>query len=251
MANQAPSEEPCRLLAWDTEHWGYPVASFPGRYLDEATVARALAWCRQRCVQCLFFAADGACARTLDLAWRERFRLVDVRLDLELKLADRLPECSADVGIRPAQTDDLPALEQLARESHRDTRFFKDPGFNQASAAELYARWIRRDFRENRIFVAFLPIAPGSPVGYLTVGDSSPGNARIGLVAVEPRVRRGGVAKALVQHVLRELGDQGAGTVRVATQAFNLAAVRLYEDAGFRLAETRLWFHRWFGQTKN
>lgn len=202
-------------------------------------------------MRCLFFAADGDCTHTLDLAWRERFRLVDVRLDLELKLADRLPECSADVGIRPAQTDDLPALEHLARESHRDTRFFKDPGFNQASAAELYARWIRRDFRENRIFVAFLPIAPGSPVGYLTVGDSSPGNARIGLVAVEPRVRRGGVATALVRHVLRDLAGQGVGSVRVATQASNLAAVRLYEDAGFRLAETRLWFHRWFGQRKN
>jgi len=202
-------------------------------------------------VRCLFFAAGGDCARTLDLAWQERFRLVDVRVDLELKLADRLPGCSADGGIRLAQTEDLPVLEQLARESHRDTRFFKDPGFHQAGAAELYARWIQRDFRENRIFVAFRPATPGSPVGYLTVEDSSPGNARIGLVAVEPRVRRGGVAKALVRHALRDLAGRGVEFVRVATQASNLPAVRLYEDAGFRLAETRLWFHRWFGQIKN
>jgi hypothetical protein len=34
--------------------------------------------------------------------------------------------------------------------------------------------------------------------------------------------------------------------VNVATQARNLAGVRLYEVAGFRLHAVSFWYHRWF-----
>jgi GNAT superfamily N-acetyltransferase len=40
----------------------------------------------------------------------------------------------------------------------------------------------------------------------------------------------------------------GAGVSRmaVATQATNVSALRLYEQAGFRATTALVWFHKWF-----
>ena len=32
----------------------------------------------------------------------------------------------------------------------------------------------------------------------------------------------------------------------VVTQATNTSALRLYEKAGFRISDTKIWFHKWF-----
>ena len=38
----------------------------------------------------------------------------------------------------------------------------------------------------------------------------------------------------------------GAKKIRVATQGTNVAALKLYEKAGFRVCDVKIWFHRWF-----
>jgi ribosomal protein S18 acetylase RimI-like enzyme len=41
-------------------------------------------------------------------------------------------------------------------------------------------------------------------------------------------------------------GEQGAKKIRVATQGANVAALKLYEKAGFRVCDVKIWFHKWF-----
>jgi ribosomal protein S18 acetylase RimI-like enzyme len=42
------------------------------------------------------------------------------------------------------------------------------------------------------------------------------------------------------------LARAGIGRLAAATQATNVPALRLYEQAGFRVATTLVWFHKWF-----
>lgn len=235
----------CELLAWDTQFWGFPVAKLRGDTLTMDESGRVLAWCRARDVRCLFFAADGSCGKTLDAVTRAGFSFADVRLELARPRSPATPPQAAiactEVGPRW-----IHHIEDMARAAHEDTRFLKDPRFDGVRAAELYARWIARDIREHSVIVAHERARDSPPLGYISCQLDGPVDGRIGLVGVNAAARGRGVGRALVNAALQFFSDHSIGQVRVATQGTNVAAVRLYESAGFRICESRIWFHRWF-----
>jgi dTDP-4-amino-4,6-dideoxy-D-galactose acyltransferase len=235
----------CTLLAWDSQHWGFPVARINANILTENTARETTRWCGEHKVKCLYFAADATCSETLEQVWRNSFRFVDVRIDLERKvsgmslLADQITSC------RKARPEDLVFMEELARTAHEDARFFKDWMFDRTKAAEMYAMWIRRDMREHEVFVA--PADESSDVlGYSSASTVNSQEGRIGLLAVSPAARGRGIGRQLVLYALERLESYGIRNVRVATQGTNVAALRLYEECGFRVADVKVWFHRWF-----
>jgi dTDP-4-amino-4,6-dideoxy-D-galactose acyltransferase len=245
-ASVTAMSEACSLLSWDSNHWGFATARINVDRLTADLAEHAIRWCEGRQVKCLYFAADGACAETLENAHSHGFKFVDVRVDMEWTLAGEFPENAVGSVCRVAVPDDLAAIEKLARTAHQDTRFFKDRAFDARRAADLYALWIARDYREGPVFVAVSPVQPDHVLGYLSVGNTDRDEGRIGLVAVTPEARGRGVGRQLVQHALAWLQLRGVKRVRVATQGTNVSALRLYESCGFRAAEVKFWFHRWF-----
>lgn len=236
----------CTLLAWDSEYWGFPVARINGSKLSEGTVKEVIRWCGKHKIRCLYFAADGTCAGTLQAARNHGFRFVDVRVDMQVGASYVAPATRTDGECREARREDLSAMARLARTAHEDTRFFKDTNFDRQKAAEIYALWIARDFREHKVFAATAADTPGSVLGYATANMAENETGRIGLVAVSPAARGRGLGHLLVKNAVAWCQSCGAKGVRVATQGTNVAALRLYEGYGFRVAEVKVWFHRWF-----
>jgi dTDP-4-amino-4,6-dideoxy-D-galactose acyltransferase len=236
----------CTLLTWDSDHWGFPVARLNGHQLTGDTAREALLWCEEHKVKCLYFAAEGTCAGTLHAAWANGFRCVDVRVDMQKTFPAGEAVAPHSGKLREARPDDLPALEQLARTAHEDTRFFKDANFDRTQAADLYALWVARDFREHKVFVAVSADDPQGLSGYVSASEGGNKEGRIGLVAVNPEARGRGLGRLLVGHAVSWCRSRGADSVKVATQATNVAAMRLYEQGGFRVADVKVWFHRWF-----
>ena len=245
MSDTDPAGDRCELLPWDTEFWGFPVARLCGAELTTQEADRALKWCHDRDVRCLSFAADGSSAHTLDAATRAGFSFVDVRLELTREPLP-VPLPTAAIACTRADLRWIHHLEEMAREAHEDTRFLKDPRFDRVRAAELYGRWITRDIREHTVLMAHEWAMESAPLGYISCQIEGPLEGHIGLVGVTAAARGRGVGRALVDAALRSFSDHSVGLVRVATQGTNVSAVRLYESAGFRLHETRIWFHRWF-----
>jgi dTDP-4-amino-4,6-dideoxy-D-galactose acyltransferase len=236
-------QTPAALLPWDTEFFGFRIGRVNSARLDAAALRATLEWSAREKVRCLYLSADPGCADTLALAHEGGFRFVDLRVDFQAELAAVEP--AAGPGFRAATAQDLPALTELARVAHTDTRFFKDAGFPAARVADLYAEWIQRDFRENQVFA--IAGAKGAPAGYVTCAvDAAAHAGRIGLIAVAAGEQGRGLGRILVQGARHWLRERGCREVRVATQASNLAAQRLYQGQGFRTAETRATFHRWF-----
>jgi ribosomal protein S18 acetylase RimI-like enzyme len=85
----------------------------------------------------------------------------------------------------------------------------------------------------------------GAAAGYITLDYTSPSDSRIGLFAVGPAARGRGVGQQLVRCGLEWLHSQGAQHCRVVTQGRNRGALRLYQKAGFRLEDLKLWYHLW------
>lgn len=233
------------MLAWDTEHWGFPVARLDGGHLSPDSLPDILEWCAWNQVRCLYFAAEPASPETLQGVFVGGFRFVDVRVDLELRLIEATIPTNG-TRLRPASGSDMVALKQLARTAHMDSRFFKDPEFDRERAEQLYMRWLDRDHEEHVVLCVTAPNIPKEPWGYVTCQLESAGVGRIGLIAVADAHRGKGLGRALVEGAIAWFKERNVSVLHVATQAANVPAMRLYEAAGFRTEQVKVWFHRWF-----
>ncbi len=245
MNRPSPVSAPCSFLPWDTGFFGFRVGRVHARALTESSLPDILAWSAAEQIRCLYFLADPSSPETIRLAFTSGFQFVDIRLDLGCRLDPANPVTSAPGYIRTSRPDDLAPLQEIARVSHCDTRFFKDRGFPADKAAALYAEWIRRDLQAHTVFVVDFGDGQG-PAGYVSCQvEPETRSGRIGLLAVAERFAGHGAGGALVRAALAWFGTQGCAEIRVATQASNVPAQRLYQAAGFRTVESAAWFHRW------
>jgi len=243
MNSAAAESEPGTFLPWDTDFFGFRIGRANATQLNPQSLAALLAWTETLHLRCLYFSADGQSGETLELASRSGFQFVDVRVDLTLPMKTAAAPAARDENIRTARPGDMAGLQTIARRSHLDTRFFKDRGFPIARAEALYAEWIRRDMEKHHVLVAE---DRGEAAGYITcLTDPATGHGRIGLIAVAGPAQGKGLGRALLLAGLDWFRTMQCELVRVATQAANLPAQRLYQAAGFRSTESSVWFHRW------
>jgi len=237
---------PARVLPWDSEFFGRRVARASSSRLTTAELSRLLAWCRSEAVEWLYFLADADDAVTTALAEEARFRLVDVRLELDLTLARRKPVVEAPAfPIRPATASDLAALKPIAAAGHTDSRFFFDPRVPRDRAHALYEAWIEQSVLGRFADVTLVAEHDGVASGYITGRMEPEATASIGLIGVGPGARGHGVGTALVEALLSWAGSRGAERVTVVTQGRNVAAQRLYQRCGFLTRSIHLWYHHW------
>jgi len=99
----------------------------------------------------------------------------------------------------------------------------------QQSSPEA-AQWPVGDYSNFRVLLAFVP-APGGPIpaGFCAWRQSAPDEAELLNLAVEPALRRQGVASAL----LEALALAATGTVFLEVAEPNGAAIALYEHHGW------------------
>jgi dTDP-4-amino-4,6-dideoxy-D-galactose acyltransferase len=227
-----------KRLAWDSEILGMSVGRWEGsqlsdgerRLLEEAAESAGL--------DCVYLALDGQDPESWILGDRPGYLLVDVRLDFSL-----CPSATAESrGVRIAEAADVKPLAALAVASFRYSRFYFDPEIPRRRADDLYRAWVENSITGGYAEVTLVRGEVGSPEGFITCHlDGETG--RIGLVGVSTEARGRGVGGRLVRDALAWFAARGATEVRVATQARNTGAQRLYQRAGFLVAESTVLFH--------
>ena len=143
-------------------------------------------------------------------------------------------DSGAPITIRPASTEDGPALqeiERLAGEQFRDVGLPDVADDEPSSTAELadYATagrsWVAVD-------------AAGSPIGYVLV-DAVDGNAHIEQVSVRPDHQGAGVGRALIDRVCTWAVEAGMAAVTLTTFEHVPWNAPLYRHLGFRVLAER------------
>jgi len=233
----------CRYLEWDSDFFGCRIASLQPTRLDAASARIALDWCATREIECLYFLSELE-PQSVAAAEAHGFRLVDVRMTLETRLAS--PGSAAPAAVRVVQPNDVPALRAIARASHRDTRFYSDTRFDRSRCDALYETWIERSCHGYADEVLIVDV-DGRAAGYISCHASASGEGQIGLVGVDAAVRGRGIGRALLDAALSWFGGRQIAHVTVVTQGRNYAAQRLYQRSGFVTGSVQLWYHRWFG----
>jgi dTDP-4-amino-4,6-dideoxy-D-galactose acyltransferase len=207
-------------------------------------------WTRSEQIEVLYFLTRADCISSIQAAQEFGFRLTDIRMTLGITQSCRTLTSSCtqpdQLLIRPAVSGDLPALEAIARRSHRDSRFFADPRFPRSKAEDLYATWIRLECGGKANLVMVATTHDEAPVGYVSCHlDSVSGSGQIGLFAVHESARGKGVGAKLLHATLDWFWKNGAKQLSVVTQGRNIAAQRLYQRCGFSTKDVQLWFHYW------
>ena len=162
---------------------------------------------------------------------RAGFQRIETALTFE---ALALTGAGDQVRVRPAIPKDEGAVAEIARRSFVRSRFYLDPLIGKGKAEALQAAWVSNFFQGQRgdaMLVAQTPA--GEVAGFILLIDGQEGPCAIDLVAVAEGHRREGFGEALVAAIPAVFPR--ARTFTVVTQAANVAAVRFYEKAGFRL----------------
>ncbi len=129
---------------------------------------------------------------------------------------------SAAPVLRRAAAADLPALVALERAC------FADPWSESALAAELALPQARLEVAVTGVGV----------VGY-AAWRLLPGEAELLKVAVRPALRRGGIARQLIERGLVALAAAGARSFHLEVRESNHGAIALYERLGFAVVGRR------------
>jgi len=241
--------EPCEILEWDTNFFGFRIARVVGDLLTQERVRQIDAWCYQNRVRCLYFLSRADDANTTRLAEKNDFRLVDIRMTLEYRppgaIGGTRGHPNGAAVVRHASPKDVPSLQSIVRKSYHDTRFYFDTNFPRYLCDLLYETWIKKSCG-GYADVVLLAELVGTPVGYISCHLEEPRAGKIGLVGVSSQARGQGVGQALVFSALDWFMTHGAQGVLVRTQGRNCAAQRLYQRCGFLTQGVQLWYHKWY-----
>ena len=241
---------------WDSTFFGLSIAQVAPKPQAATELAETIGAAEKASIDCLYLLADADAPETIRAAEANGFAMVDIRLTLEREVppsADLAsdgrtaqPSRTSDDGdsIRLARPEDLPLLTALARESHRNTRFYQDPRFDRTRSDDLYAVWIERSVRGELADAVWVVEVDAAPRGYLTLSGGRD-VATIGLVAVASGYRGEGHGDRLLHTAMCWTSDRGLPRLSVVTQGRNAAAVRFYEKAGFTASRVQLWYHKW------
>lgn len=176
------------------------------------------------------------------------FRVVDAALTFERQPSPSLPVTHTATAIDVGSEGPPEALLRMAETAFSYSRFHLDPEVPNRIADAVKRAWVQSYHdgkRGERLLVAR---REGQPVGFLADLALTEGEARvrvIDLLGVDRALRRCGVGRSLVNHFIR---TAAADRLRVGTQAANVPSVRLYEEAGFRLAGAQYVFHGHFSE---
>ncbi|HEX8235080.1 MAG TPA: GNAT family N-acetyltransferase [Abditibacteriaceae bacterium] len=238
----------CRFLEWDSRFFGRNIACVTVEHLDVGQHEQVRLWCEDNAIDCLYFLADSD-GGNINRTQANGFCLRDVRVTLELRrVVQEVEGALHSFGVAPYDPQDLHALRNLARISHRDTRFYRDGNFPTDLCDRLYETWIEKSCQgqADAVFVARLD---GQAVGYVTCHLEANNDVRagsIGLVGVAAEAQRKGFGQALIETAVQWFDGRGVERITVVTQGHNVAAQRLYQKCGFATCEVQFWFHRWF-----
>jgi ribosomal protein S18 acetylase RimI-like enzyme len=176
------------------------------------------------------------------------FDLVDIRVTYSRELSNftSIAPHNSKVLVRPVEFADIPALQEIARHSHTDSRFYADERFPRHLCDALYDTWIVRSCT-GYADIVFVAESKQVPVGYLSCHvDAVNEHGSIGLVGVDKQAQGQGVGRVLVELALEWFATQKMRTITVVTQGRNIAAQRFYQKSGFLTKSVQLWYHKWY-----
>lgn len=133
-------------------------------------------------------------------------------------------------------------LYNLAIESGNHSRFKIDTRLPADSFERLYKTWINESVNGEFADKVYIYSHSNKIIGFVTVKIELE-VGKIGLIAIDESYRGKGVGKQLIYKVESYLKEEDVKILTVATQKNNSAAMKFYQNIGFKEFESTLIYH--------
>lgn len=144
--------------------------------------------------------------------------------------------------IRRAEPRDAEEILAIAGSTFRYSRFHLDPRVSDELANRIKREWIASYCEGRRGEALWIAVESDRPVGFFAVAALD-GVRRIDLIGVARGQERKGIGRALTSFFIEQYREQSS-RLEVGTQIANVPSTRLYENLGFRLAESAFVLHK-------
>jgi dTDP-4-amino-4,6-dideoxy-D-galactose acyltransferase len=239
-----------RKLDWDSSFFGrkmgalVPAPEWLGRR-GEASLAgdlrHAIAESADDGYEHLMLRVPSTALRMARAAEAAGFRLVDVAVDLAVRVVPGHAKIDLGLGVRPVTAADIGALQDIAQIAFPLSRFTADPFFTATDADALYREWVA-NLCGGLAKCVLVAHAQDEAVGFTSCAVQPDGSGRIPLIATSDLHRRQGIGRALVESSIAWFAGHGIQRAWVKTQASNYPALALYSRSGFVVAASELTF---------
>jgi dTDP-4-amino-4,6-dideoxy-D-galactose acyltransferase len=227
-----------------------------GRNAADALLEAAVGGARHNGLEHLSIRVDAGDDPIVHALESNGFLNVDALITFSAPIVDLAPPVSVGgVQLRRAAADDAAAIVELAGISFRDGRFHTDPSIPPQRARDVYRVWAAACCDGSAADTTIVAVDDSAVVGFVAcrmLADTAVHLQRptgtIPLIATSESVRGRGVGQALIGAAAQWFRSEEAAAVEVGTQLRNVAAARLYERCGFRLAAGSLSFRRMIEQ---
>jgi dTDP-4-amino-4,6-dideoxy-D-galactose acyltransferase len=244
--------EPCQFLRWDSDFFGFRIARVYDRHLRATDLETIFAWCDSKSVDCLYFLADSDDASTIRLVEEYGFHLVEIRITYEGRLKNWHPETRPKANelliIRDVQPEEIGILQEIAKNSYKDSRWYFDPRFNEKICQAYFQTWIKNSAEGNADFVLVAELE-GELLGYISGNrDRHKPTGTFELTAVKEVSRGLGIGHELFASGLDWYLREGVDRIFVNTQGRNIPTQRMIQRHGFISMSVQLYYHKWFAE---
>ncbi|MBL7929257.1 MAG: GNAT family N-acetyltransferase [Bacteroidia bacterium] len=234
-----------KLLEWDSNFFGFPIALIQKDVLGENELSMALSQLKNQGVKCVYWPASAQHPELINFACKQNGKLVDTKILYSRSLAGFTFTYAEKLYISPYTSDEPDVqLKQLALASGIYSRFLKDERFGSKNFEKLYLQWITDSVKKKIALEVFVSRFQNDFTGMITVGGKD-GIGKIGLVAISEKYRGVGIGNMLMEYTLMWFNKKRYNKVEVATQKENQAACSLYAKFGFSPEKTYNYFHFW------
>lgn len=216
-------------LAWESKFFGLRSAIV--RLQDDGPTLDTSAFDGWPRVQAKISASN---TQQLDALQQFGFRLVEGEADFVLPVPTQVVNPQAQAAI----TGDIAPLRQMAATMFSQSRF-RAPWYPDDASGRFYAQWIENAVKGvfDHECLLFRGIH-GDIEAFVSLRQLNAQEARIGLLGGH------GAGEKLMQAACFWAQQRQLSTIRVATQAGNLAAIRRYIRSGAIMESTAYWLYR-------
>jgi len=237
-----------KTLPWDSKFFGFDIAFLSCMHLTDNIWKKVKQKAKENNVRLIEYLCNCHDSRSVRVAENANFHFTDIRLTLHLqvsKVERPMLSLNEEFVSRKATERDIPVLRSVAAEAYTDSRYFFDKNFSPTRVKEFYSDWVEKGVRGTFDDECICLVGRHGAVAFCTIKYLAHSRAKIGLFGVDGAYVGQGLGKKLLGVVVTEMIAREIVTVEVVTQGRNFAAQRLYENVGFRIHETQLWYHKW------
>jgi dTDP-4-amino-4,6-dideoxy-D-galactose acyltransferase len=232
------------LLKWDTEHFGYKIASVRSNKLEFDDLKILIDELTNNDFKLVYFYVNPSDEISNNSLRSISGFLADEKITfgIQLKKDDSF---IYSPFIKPYKLDySSEKLKVLALQSGTYSRFKLDKEFVNDEYKKLYIEWIDNSVRKVIADEILVYYKNDEEKGLVTL-VSKKATGFIGLIAVDEKERGNSIGKELMNASLFVFKEKGINNIEVVTQKANRIACEFYKALGFTVKNVENVFHLW------